>query len=297
MSEQTIIQGDCEKPKISAIAPWFGGKRTLASTIVAEFGPHSAYWEPFCGGMSILLEKPESSHEHVNDLHGDLINLARVIQDPTDGAVLYRKLRRVLFSEGQHAESKERLVSSGCEDRVGRAFDYFVMSWMGRNGVSGTCAFNQTMSRRFTKNGGHGGQRFNSAVSSIPAWRRRMRRVCILQADAFKLIESIADQEAVVVYCDPPYIVKGAKYEHDFESGDHTRLADLLCRFKKTRVVVSYYEHPRLTELYPGWTKRKLKATKALVSQGQRGKGSAVEAPEVLLINGPSLVGDAELFS
>jgi hypothetical protein len=33
---------------INAILPYFGGKRTLAPSIVAEFGPHRSYWEPFC---------------------------------------------------------------------------------------------------------------------------------------------------------------------------------------------------------------------------------------------------------
>lgn len=92
------------------------------------------------------------------------------------------------------------------------------------------------------------------------------------------------------VHVDPPYIVKGAKYVHDFVPEDHSRLADLLSRFKKTRVVVSYYEHPDLERLYPGWTKRYLDVTKSLVNQGRRGKGGAVKAPEVLLMNGPSLV-------
>lgn len=65
-------------------------------------------------------------------------------------------------------------------------------------------------------------------------------------------------------------------------------LANALHRFKRARIVVSYYEHPALAELYQGWTKRRLKATKAMVNQGTRDKGGAVEAPEVLIINGPS---------
>lgn len=37
--------------KISAIAPWFGSKRTLAPRIVEVLGEHRAYWEPFCGSL------------------------------------------------------------------------------------------------------------------------------------------------------------------------------------------------------------------------------------------------------
>lgn len=41
-----------KEPKITAIAPWFGSKRTLAPRIVAELGKHTSYFEPFCGSCS-----------------------------------------------------------------------------------------------------------------------------------------------------------------------------------------------------------------------------------------------------
>lgn len=176
-----------------------------------------------------------------------------------------------------------------------------VCSWFGRNGVAGTESYNQGFCVRYTKNGGHAAKRWVSAVDSIPAWHERLRHVTILNRDGFDLLERIEDAPGVAMYCDPPYLVKGAKYVHDFSADDHQRLATLLTRFKRTRIVVSYYEHPRLDELYPGWTKRHLKANKSLVNQGLRDKGGATKAPEVLLINGPSLVEVAskpqELFA
>ena len=129
-----------------------------------------------------------------------------------------------------------------------------------------------------------------------PAWHHRLRGVTILNRDAFALLERIEDRKGTVIYCDPPYIEKGAKYVHDFEDDDHRRLAELLVRFKKTRVVVSYYEHPLLDGLYPDWTVRHLKANRALVNQGMRGRGGSVKAPELLLINGHSMVTGPELF-
>ena len=48
-------------PKITTIAPWFGGKRTLAATIAGEIGKHSAYWEPFCGSMAVLINGPSNT--------------------------------------------------------------------------------------------------------------------------------------------------------------------------------------------------------------------------------------------
>lgn len=287
-----------ETPKITALAPWFGGKRTLAPEIVRELGPHAAYWEPFCGSMAMLFAKEPCAMETVNDLHGDLVNLARVVADDDASVALFAKLSRLSCCEPLHREAAERHrargdAPAGEAPDVDRAADYFLCSWLGRNGVAGTSSYKQGFCRRFTKNGGHAAKRFTSAVDSIPAWWERLRSVTILNDDAFTLLKRIEDAAGVVIYCDPPYLQKGAKYVHDFDADDHEALALHLRTFHKTRVVVSYYDDPRLDDLYPrslGWTKRRLKATKALVNQGMRNKGGAVDAPEVLLINGPSLV-------
>lgn len=284
---------------IKALAPWFGSKRTLAPRIIAELGPHRAYWEPFCGSMAVLLAKPPSSMETVNDLHGDLVNLARVVQDARAGSMLYRRLRRAWCAKAlldvAAARCRERgRGPAGPEPDVDRAFDYFLTSWLGRNGVSGTHSYNRGFCRRFTNSGGHAAKRFSSAVDSIPAWRVRMRNVTILSDDAFELLEKIGDERGCVIYVDPPYVEKGASYIHDFDSATHARLAGVLARFERTRVVVSYYEHPILRELYPQtrWNWLDCTMTKALVNQGQRDAGKAVKAPERLIVNGPLLTGE-----
>ncbi len=127
--------------------------------------------------------------------------------------------------------------------------------------------------------------------------RRRLRAVTILSCDGIELCEKIEDAEGVCIYADPPYLEKWAAYQHDLEDGfmsgrkDHERLAAALCRFKKTRIVVSYYDHPALASLFPKWTIRKVYRTKAMVSQGRRDGPNDVVAPEVLIINGPSFAG------
>lgn len=287
-----------EAPKITALAPWFGAKRNLAARIVAELGDHRVYWEPFCGSMAILLAKPTATMETVNDLNGDLVNLAKVIQDDVLGPRLYRKLRRTLMSDTIHQEAAERWRSRGYRadgaESFDAAYDFFLCSWLGRNGVAGTTSYNQGFCIRFTANGGHGATRWASAVDSIPAWRKRLRGVTILCRDAFDLLPRIDDDPRMAMYVDPPYVKKGAKYIHDFASGDHKRLADELRRFGQARIIVSYYDEPELADWYAGWTTVRLKATKALVNQGARDEKVATEAPEVLLINGPSYTESRE---
>ena len=203
---------------IKAIAPWFGGKRNLAGRIIELLGPHSAYWEVFCGSMAVLLAKPPCAMETCVDLHGDLTNLARCLQAEATAVELYGRLSRTLMSDALFETAKAsymargpRLADETVAD-VGRAYDYFLMSWVGRNGNSGTAVSNHHYCVRYTSGGGHAAKRFHGAVASIPAWHERLRAITILRRDAFEVLERIEDRAGTVIYADPPYLVKGTKY-------------------------------------------------------------------------------------
>lgn len=291
---------EADTPKITAIAPWFGSKRTIADEIVSEIGNHAAYWEPFCGSMAVLLAKRPCPMETVNDLNADLINLARVLQHGAMGPQLYRRLRRRLAANDELLEARAKLQDPCVEiPNIDRAEAYFVNSWLAMNGTAGTYAGidkKRGIARRFSSNGGAPAVRFTGAIESIPSWRRRLRNVFILRDDGILLCERIEDKEGTVVYADPPYIEKGEEYIHDFTEADHIRLSVALNRLTKTRVLVSYYEHERLDEWYPGWTKRPIVTTKLLGNQSVNCKPQGAKAPEVLLINGPSLRTQGTLF-
>lgn len=284
---------------IGSLAPWFGAKRTIASSIVEVLGPHQVYWEPFCGSMAVLLAKPLSRCEVVNDLHADLVNLARVIKHPMLGPKFYRQLRRTMFAEALFRESHAVIKSAwaaGEEPDMERAAHYFTVSWQGMNGVAGVASTSTNFAKRFSSLGGDPGVRWQGAVKSIPAWRKRLERVQVLSSDGIELLGNIEDRDGTVIYCDPPYLKKGAKYLHDFESSDHEQLAAALARFERTRCVVSYYDHPRLAELYPGWSRVHVETTKSLVNQGKRDQSGATPVTEVLLCNQPAGGGQPSLF-
>lgn len=296
--------------KIKALAPWFGGKRTLAPRIVAELGKHTQYFEPFCGGLSIILSKPPSQKETVNDLHGDVVNLARVVSDEAMAPKLYDRLQRAVMSETLLAEAGDRLSDESslqlimghwadvpAEVRVDRAYWFFVGCWMGRNGTAGTARMDYQIAVRWTANGGSPTVRFRNAVECIPAWHDRLRNVVILRRDAFEIIDRFEDVESTVIYADPPYAqeTRGemerpsqARYLHEFQHGGgglfsvsedhHAKLAKSLCRYKHARIVVSAYDCPRYRDLYKGWTFVDCRMLKLLHQQNGRG-ARAKEAP------------------
>ncbi len=296
--------------KIKSIAPWFGGKRTLAPRIVRELGVHVQYFEPFGGSLAVLLVKPPVPHETVNDLHGDVTNLARVLADPELVGGLYERLQGTLFADGILRDA-EQVLSDRFDDVAPdpeRAYWYFVASWMGRNGVSGTLRCREggfSLAVRWTAGGGSPTVRFRNAIESIPPWHERLRNVVIVSRCAFDILPRIHDAPGLSIYADPPYphetrsglrhASSEARYEHEFDPpddlfggvDDHARLAAALRRFEHARIVLSSYVCPRIRDLYAGWTVVDCKMNKQLHAQNGRGARKK-EAPEILLINGPS---------
>ncbi len=282
--------------KIKALVPWFGSKRGLAPTIIEEIGLHRSYFEICLGSAAVLLLKAPAAMETVCDLHGGLINLARVLQEPEQAYELFRRTSLTLCSTEIFKRSQMWIEGNPEATGLDAAYHYFVVSWMGRSGTAGCLRTNYQPSVRFTPGGGSSSTRWQSATDSIPDWHQRLRNVLILDCDAFEIIDKISDEEGVAIYVDPPYLKEtragGAKYLHEFDEADHQRLATALSRFEKARVVVSYYDDPRLDELYPGWIIRECYRQKNLHVQNRRGMGKCV-APEVLLLNGPSYATEA----
>ena len=276
--------------KIKALAPWFGSKRNLAPKIVELIGDHKTYFEPFCGSMAVLFAKTPCEMETVNDLHGDLVNLARIIQDKSLSLELYEKLARTLYAEELFRESKQRWISApdlNNQTDLQRAYDFFVASWMGINGVSGTERYNYQFALRWCRGGGQGARRWQSVVSSMPAWHKRLRNVVIIRRDAIDVLANIKDEAGVAIYCDPPYFEKSSKYIHDFDDADHKRLAELLRRFKESMVVVSYYDCDQVRRLYDGFEFISMGKNYASLRNATRGlkKKPRKEQVEVLIMN------------
>lgn len=294
--------------KIRAIAPWFGGKRTMAPLIARQLGRHTQYFEPFCGSMAVLFAKEPSRGETVNDLHRDLINLARILQNQDEAERLYERLQRTLFDERLLTETAPTILEHDAHNDLrdpdgDRAYWYFLASWMGRNGVAGTARADYRIAVRWTASGGSPTIRFRSCTESIPAWHQRLQNVVILNRDAFQIIPKFDDAPGSAIYADPPYHTasrcEGAtndhggsgRYLHEFDHGDtlfgdeHLKLRDQLAAFKRARVVVSYYDCPRVRELYDGWTF--IDCTRQKNIQAQNGRGERKkDAPELLIVNG-----------
>lgn len=284
------------KPKITALAPWFGSNRMLAHEVGAELAGCKWVGVPFAGGMTELLHIPKGATALVNDLHQHVIHLAMVVKSPELGPKLYRRLRRTPFHP-YVLEMAQRFCATydppigadwfvrDADARLNYAESYFISVWMGRSARAGDrTEFTGAPCIRWTGNGGSSATRFRSAATSLRDWRKVLHRCDFTSIDALKFVNECNDAAGNAIYCDPPFPGPGDKYRHKFSKEQHESLSLLLGTFKQTRVVCRFYDHPLIRELYPEgdlWTWRHLKG---------RDQANNGEKPEVLIINGPSYV-------
>jgi len=276
-----------KNPTQKSLAPWMGAKRKLAQRIAALLGPRRSYFEPFFGSGAVFFASSPALFECVNDMNRDLVNVTKVLQTPDKGRDLIGRLMYTIYSQELYREARTRICDpfTGELGDVERALAALIVWWMGRKGVAGTSPSQTGFSARFTSKGGGGGVAWRSFVSSVPWFMKRLARVEVLNRCGIGLTEAIADEPDCCVYLDPPYFVKAKPYLHDFTPDDHIRLAKAAARFRRARVVVSYYPHPLVDAYYgDGWQRVEVVTTKNIRNQASRATG-ATKATELLLCN------------
>jgi len=87
--------------RIRPPAKWHGGKHYLAKRIAALFPEHHTYVEPYAGMASVLLNKPPSPVEILNDIKAEITNLFRVLRDHS--AVFRAKLQLTPYDDNEWA--------------------------------------------------------------------------------------------------------------------------------------------------------------------------------------------------
>lgn len=111
--------------------PYFGGKQRIAHHIVDVFPEHLHYIEPYAGGLSVLLAKPASKMETINDLDGDLITFWRVLRDNPEELI-----RVCAFTPHSRAELRRACDGEAVSD-LERARRVWVELTQGRSGMRG----------------------------------------------------------------------------------------------------------------------------------------------------------------
>lgn len=89
---------------MSKLVPYMGGKRLLTKTILSLIPEHRVYCEPFAGSATVLLAKPPSPCEVLNDINGEVVNLFRIMQHHPEEFI--KQVRWNLRSRDEYARLK-----------------------------------------------------------------------------------------------------------------------------------------------------------------------------------------------
>lgn len=271
--------------KVTAIVPWYGSNRMLAHRAGELLSGCEWVGIPFAGGMcEVAYIKARTIL--VNDIHRHVVNLAATVKMSVGSHRISTEAEALPFHPDTLREAQERCQTPPRDPAVEpfgpdttAALWYFVSQWMGRSGIAGTDReFTGKLPIRWNAGGGDSNVRYRSAVESIPVWHRIMQRCNFSTLDFREFLSNCKDLPKHGIYCDPPFPAGGEKYRHTFTEQDHRDLAKILSCYDSAKVVLRYYDHPLVAELYPEseWTWLRL--------DGRKQTNEA--APEVLITRG-----------
>lgn len=253
---------------------YFGGKTRLAHRIVDLFPPHQHYVEPFGGSLAVLLAKPPSRMETVNDLDQSLMTFWRVLRDRPKA--LARACALTPHSRAELAEA--RAERPGLDDLETARRVWVALS------QSRTGTMRHTGWRHFVdpagSNVGMPGY-LSGYVDRIPPAAERLRGVSLECQPALDLITRYGRSPEVLLYVDPPYLGttrSSGGYRHDMPSEDSHRELAAALRTCHAAVVLSGYDSPLYQELYAGW---EVTRVNTLTGQG----GDSQDRVEVMWTN------------
>ena len=233
---------------------YHGGKFMIAPWILEHAPDHEAYTEAFSGAASVLLRKPRSFIEVINDRDEDLVNFFRVLRDPEGAAELERQLRLTPYARREFERAYEP-----AEDPVERARRLVVRSFMG----FGSAAANPEHMTGFRPSSPNRTSTpawdFARYPDALPSYCRRLQGVLIECWDAADVLRDY-DGRDTLHYVDPPYPqstrgfrLRNHAYRYEMDDDGHRALADVL-KSLKGYVVLSGYACPLYDEeLFPEW--------------------------------------------
>jgi DNA adenine methylase len=263
--------------------PYFGSKARIADRIAALLPAHGHYVEPYAGLSSVLLAKPVSRMETVNDLDGDLVTFWRILRDRPDDL-----LRAVELTP--HSRAELAAAWDPTTDEVEQARRVWVRLTQGRGGMMRRTGWRHYVATSGSSIGMPG--YLEAYRDRILPVAERLRGVSLECLPALTLIGKYGAAQDVLLYVDPPYL--GATRSDDLDrygvemrgEDDHRELAAALvdCR---AAVVLSGYDSALYAELYADWHRYEL-AT--MTGNARTAKGRV----EVLWSNRP--LGD-DLFT
>lgn len=215
--------------------PYYGAKGRMAGGIAALLPAHRAYVEPFAGSAAVLLAKPPSYYEVLNDLDGEVLNFWRILRDRCEE--LTHTLQLTPYSRAEYLFCRD---AEPAEDPVERARRFFVRACLAFNASTAKVGFTASHPRKAPKAATFA-KRVDERLAQVA---ERIRGVELENTDALSVIKRW-DQPGTVLYLDPPYLDTTRVSTGDYQSDNggvafHTRLVEALLEFQGSVILSGY---------------------------------------------------------
>lgn len=252
---------------------YFGGKTQLAPKIAALLPPHQHYVEPFAGSLAVLLAKPMSRMETVNDLDGDLMAFWRVLRErPSE---LARVCALTPHSRAEHARAADAVAVDDLE----RARLTWVRITQGRAGTLRKTGWRYYVDPAGSSKGMPG--YLDGYVERMAAAAERLHHVSLECRPWQVLVETFGAVPSVCMYVDPPYLGSTrSSGTYQVEMSDEASHVDLLAALLQCRasIVLSGYASDLYDAALADWARIEIPTT---TGQG----GTRQERTEVIWSN------------
>ena len=263
---------------------WYGGKGNLVRALLPLLPTdEQVYVEPYAGAASLLFHRRPGPNEVINDLHSEIVNLFRCLEDPPAFEALQHRLTWTLYSREEFVLA---LAVGPDADPVDRAWAFFVRQNQGFAGKA-TCEGN--WGRQFCSARGMAGttNQWRGRLKLLLWWHDRLSRVQVDHQDALACIR-YWDAPGTLFYLDPPYTAGSraagntAVYTHEADDAHHAALVELLLTLQG-RAALSGCDTPVYAPLAAaGWTCKKFQtvchAAGRTRGSGLQGSGAALAA-------------------
>jgi len=215
--------------------PYPGSKGRLAGWVIDHIPDHQCYVEPFGGSAAVLLQKPKSSVEILNDCDGDIVHFYKVIRDREGELVEW--LKQTPFSRDLHRKySHQYYAGYRPDDDLERAGRWFYLR-------------NTQFAQKYTCFSGfrlcqprNHASVYQNRTDRLHAVADRLRHVQVANRDYADLVDR-TDAEDTFFYFDPPYVDVGDDiYSHE-GAFDHVRFVNIL-EETEANWIVSYTDLP-----------------------------------------------------
>ena len=233
-------------PKQNTLIPWPGGKTRLLQHLLPMLSnnPHSCYVEAFAGGAAVLFNRETPAKvEVLNDTHGELVRLYRVVANHLDEFV--RHFRWLLTAREEF--DRHKLQPPECLTDIQRAVRFYYLQRL---------AFGAKVS----------GQTFGTASTTpkrvnllrleedLSAAHLRLSRVVVEQLPWQRCIERY-DAPHTLFLLDPPYW-QTEGYGGAFGIEEYDALVEVMANLRG-RAILTINDHPEMRrrfDRFPGKT-------------------------------------------